>query len=79
MKLFTEHPESVGESYFQHMASAASFSVRLFTGAICCLVHAIFPFMCERTASSIIAELHDRMIANRVRQPSKEAVGDLTP
>ncbi len=69
MKLFTEHPRSVGENYFQHMISAATFSVRMFAGATCCLLHAIFPFLFERTASVIIAELYDRMVANRVRGP----------
>ncbi len=67
MKLFTEHPNSVGETYFEHMASAVSFSARMFVGAICCLLHAVFPFICVRTGSGIIADLHDRMITNRVR------------
>ncbi len=77
MKLFTEHPRSVGENYFQHMASAATFSVRMFAGAICCLLHALFPFLFERTASGIIAELYDRMVANRARgsqSPDNRAV-----
>ncbi len=70
MKLFTEHPNSVGETYFEHMASAVSFSARMFVGAICCLLHAVFPFICVRAGSGIIAELHDRMITNRVRTQS---------
>ncbi len=49
------------------MASAADFSGRMFTGALCCLMHAIFPFLFEGTASGIIAELYDRMITNRAR------------
>ena len=65
MKLFTEHPKSVGENYFQHMASAAAFSGQMFTGALCCLLHALFPFLFERKASGIIVELNDRMVANR--------------
>jgi hypothetical protein len=65
MKLFTEHPRSVGESYIQNMAAAVGFSGRLFTGSICCLLHAVFPFLFVRTASGIIAELHDQMVANR--------------
>ena len=68
MKIFTEHPNSVHETYFQHMAVAASFGVRMFIGALCCLVHAILPFLFERTASAIIRELYDCMVANRVRR-----------
>ena len=68
MQLFTQHPNSAGETYFQHMTVAASFGVRMFAGALCCLLHAVFPFLFERTASAIIAELHDCMVANRVRR-----------
>ncbi len=68
MQLFTQHPSSVGETYFQHMAVAASFGVRMFAGALCCLLHAVFPFLFERTASAIISELHDCMVTNRVRR-----------
>ncbi len=67
MKLFTEHPQSVGESYLQHMQSAFAFAIRLFAGALCCLVHAALPFLFKSTGSRIIAELHDRMVVNRAR------------
>ena len=67
-KLFTEHPASVGESYLEHLAAAAGFSMRLFAGALACLVHAIFPFLCVRTGSGIIRTLNDRMVVNRVAQ-----------
>jgi hypothetical protein len=30
-RLFTEHPESVGESYFEHMGVALSFAGPLLT------------------------------------------------
>jgi len=69
MKLFTEHPRSVGESYFQHMAAAAAFAGRMLTGALCCLLHALLPFLFERKASGIIAELYDHMVANRAGGP----------
>lgn len=67
MKLFTEHPQSVGESYLQHMHSALTFSGRLFTATLCCLVHGLLPFLFKSTGSTIIADLHNRMIANRTR------------
>ncbi len=69
-KLFTEHPASVGESYLQHLAAAAGFSIRLFAGGAACLVHAIFPFLCVRTGSGIIRTLNDRMVVNRVASDS---------
>jgi hypothetical protein len=65
--LFTEHPASVNETYLQHMGSATSFSAAMILGGLACLVHAVFPFLCVRTGSRTIAELHVRMITNRVR------------
>jgi hypothetical protein len=59
-KLFTSHPETVGESYFGHLAFAAWFSSRLFMAGGAALVHAFLPFLFETTASRIIRELYER-------------------
>ncbi|MGB3502056.1 MAG: DUF6356 family protein [Mesorhizobium sp.] len=59
-RLFTSHPETVGESYFGHMAFAAWFSTRLLMAAGAALVHAVLPFMFETTASRIVRELYER-------------------
>ena len=40
---FTQHPASVGETYFQHMGVALSFFGRFCYGAFAALVHAFFP------------------------------------
>ena len=60
-KLFTEHPASVDETYFEHMRFASSFAFWLFVAAGAALVHAVVPALCESTASRIIKRLHDRM------------------
>ena len=60
VKLFTDHPTSVNETYFGHMAFAAWFASRLFMAGGAALVHAILPFMFETTASSIVRELYER-------------------
>lgn len=65
-RLFTEHPKSVDETYGEHMRFAGSFSLKLFAAAFAALVHAVLPFLFERTASGIINALHDRM-HNRAR------------
>jgi Family of unknown function (DUF6356) len=59
-KLFTDHPASVDETYFGHMAFAAWFSSRLLMAAGAALVHAFLPFLFETTASRIIRELYER-------------------
>lgn len=60
---FTEHPESVGETYFEHMGVAAGFSKKLFRAAICCGLHAIFPWMHCTTGSATVKQLHAEMAA----------------
>jgi len=63
--LFIDHPSSVGESYFQHLMMASRFALRMALGGIACLLHGIFPFLCVKTGSSIINELHSSMVAHR--------------
>ena len=59
-RLFTEHPSSVDETYFEHMGFALWFAFWLTAAAGAALVHAILPFAFEKTASRIIAKLYDR-------------------
>ncbi len=60
-QLFTDHPSSVDESYLQHMQFAAGFSGRLFLAGCAALVHALLPFLFEKTASGMIDAMHHRM------------------
>ena len=69
---FTEHPESVGETYWQHMGMSLSFARLLLVAAAAALVHSIFPFLCVKTASSSISCLHERMVTNRARSVSAD-------
>jgi hypothetical protein len=55
---FLSHPRSVDESYTQHMAFAIRFAGKLLVAATAALVHAVFPFLFERTASRMIAEMY---------------------
>lgn len=66
-KKFTDHPATVGETYGQHFVAAMGFGLALFKAAFCCIVHAILPFIFEKTGSACITELHDRMVTNRQR------------
>lgn len=65
MKAFTEHPESVGETYFQHMRTSFSFGGRMFVASIGCLLHGIFPFLCVKTGSNTIVKLNHNMVTHR--------------
>ncbi len=64
---FTRHLDSVDETYFQHLRHAASFSGWMALGTVLCLVHAVVPFLFERSGSRIIERLHDRMVVNRAK------------
>ncbi len=65
--LFCDHPASVDETYTEHLAAAGGFALRLFVASIVCTVHAILPFLFEKTASVMVEGLHDRMVTNRRR------------
>lgn len=68
LALFTEHPATVGESYFGHMAMAIGFGLRMLFCGLACLVHAFLPFLFVKTGSNTIARLHDTMVVNRDRR-----------
>lgn len=69
--LFTQHPASVGETYWQHLGAAWGFSWRMMVASLACLVHALLPFCCEKTGSRTITKLHDRMVVNRQRHSAR--------
>jgi hypothetical protein len=60
-RLFADHPASVEESYFEHMRFAAWFASQLWLAGGAALVHAIVPGLCQKTASTIITRLHNRI------------------
>ena len=59
---FTRHPASVGETYGEHMVSAGSFAVRLAAAAVVCGIHAVLPFLFEKTASRLVTDLYGREV-----------------
>ena len=66
-RLFTEHPESVGETYAEHLARAALFGGRMVVAGLACMLHALLPFVFVRTGSQAIDELHAQMQATKRR------------
>ena len=57
-RIFFAHPETVEESYFEHMRFAGWFALRLLAAGGAALVHAVIPCLFERTASRLIAQMH---------------------
>ena len=69
-RAFTEHPESVGETYWQHLAHASGFGVRMVLGGLACILHGLLPFLFVKTGSRQIETLHGRMVVNRSKLPA---------
>lgn len=76
-RAFTEHPESVGETYFEHMGVASWFAMNMLVAGLACLIHAILPFAFQKTGSEKIKLLYDRMVAHRRRAPQAQTQGFL--
>ena len=58
--IFTKHPHEMDETYFEHMRCALSFSAKMLTGGIACLIHAFFPFWFKKTGSDFLFRMtHD--------------------
>lgn len=66
-KLFVEHPQSVGESYLEHMGVAFSFGFQMLGAALACIIHGLVPGLFTKTGSKAIICLHDRLVTNRCR------------
>ena len=68
---FTRHPREVGESYAEHFGMAGRFGLRMIAGGLGCLVHAVFPFLCERTGSETVRGLN-ASLCKRADKPNWE-------
>ncbi len=64
-RLFTEHPATVGETYWGHLLRASWFSGKMVLGAAACFVHALFPFLFVKTGSQTISLLYTAMVTHR--------------
>ena len=56
-KIFTEHPHSLGESYLEHLICAAGYGSRMIFAGFAAIIHSIFPFLFETTASDLAKEI----------------------
>tara|TARA_Y100000310_G_scaffold343076_1_gene449027 strand:+ start:628 stop:837 length:210 start_codon:yes stop_codon:yes gene_type:complete len=61
MRIFTDHPNSNGESYWEHMRFALNTAFRLKMLALAVFTHTLFPFLFTSTMSSGLYKLVDEM------------------
>lgn len=57
----SEHPGSVGQSYWQHFRFSSCMSIRLLKAAFTALVHALIPGMFQSTTSRAITDMYSRV------------------
>lgn len=72
---FLEHPNSVGETYGQHLRAAFGYSWRLFKASLGCALHGLMPWLCTHTGSALIQDMHQELQARNalaVRDRSPE-------
>ena len=60
-----QHPSEVGDTYWEHFRLAFTFGCLLMVASCACIVHAILPFCCTSTGSSLVKKLHSSMVENR--------------
>jgi hypothetical protein len=70
---FTEHPESVGETYVEHFRVAAGFAGSLAVAAAAAAVHSVITCRCTKTASNPIIAMHEQMTTG-ARRANREDV-----
>ena len=56
-KIFTEHPHSIGETYFDHLICAAGYGLKMIFAGFAVIIHSVFPFLFETTASDLAKEI----------------------
>ena len=61
MNIFTKHPSEVGESYLAHGFSAMRYAFTFLLLFVIAFIHAIFPFLFEKTASNVVSEMTKHM------------------
>jgi len=59
--IFKDHPNKVGETYFEHFLKAFGFGIKLMLISIRVFIHAIFPWCFEHSTSDRIKKLNDTL------------------
>ncbi len=74
LKLFTDHPASVGETYGEHWRFATGTGLTLIGAGLACMVHGALPFLFTTTGSRIVRGLAARLAGVAPRQAARRLV-----
>ena len=67
-KLFTDHPNEMGESYIDHFFCASIYGVRMVLAGFAAIIHSLFPFIFQTTASDLAKEITGD-VRTRISEP----------
>ena len=76
---FTAHPTSVNETYWEHLAFALRFGIKMTVGGVAAMLHAVFPFLFVRTAGKLCDELQEMRKNSPGRKKAADALAGRTP
>jgi hypothetical protein len=71
-RLFTDHPKSLGMSWFEHGLGAVKIGGEMIGAGAACIVHAIVPALFTQTAGKTVERLHDYMVRRRASAANPE-------
>ncbi len=72
-KAFTEHPESTGETYWEHLWFTSTMSARFLSATIVIMIHGIFPFLLTKAASNQTEAIY-RIMKDRIPKSRREEI-----
>jgi hypothetical protein len=78
-KLFTDHPNEMGESYIDHLFCASIYGVRMVLAGFAAIIHSIFPFLFQTTASDLAKEITGDVRTRKSELQAPEKVELQTP
>jgi hypothetical protein len=72
-RAFTEHPEETGETYLEHLWFTTKMALRFLYSLVVLMIHGLFPFLLERTASRQIEAIY-RIMKTRIPKSRRDAI-----
>ncbi len=61
IRMFSDHPASVGETYGEHAAFASGYGLRMVLCGLACMIHGVLPFLFVKTGTNCVRNLHNRI------------------
>ena len=68
---FTAHPRDVGETYLEHGVFACRYGLKMTLGGIAAFIHGIFPFLFQKTGSTVTRELNETLEQSAARAAAR--------